>query len=330
MRELALLSAVFLTVAAGQTPSFDVATIKQAPPFDPAKMMSGGVRMGARIDGARAEYSMMSMADLICKAYDVKPHQVSGPDWMKTTRWDIQATIAEGATKDQVNLMLQSLLKERFKMEIHKESKEQNIYALVQAKGGAKLKESEPEPAPAAEPEGAPPKEEGGKDAKGGAAMGMTVNGEKMTMKQTGNGMVMKGGEMGQVKVTMNNGLIHMEYAKMTMAKLAEALSPMVDRPVNDETQLKGNYQVALDLAMADMMAMARKAGVNPGGGPGGPMGGPAPGAGGSRPADSVSDPGGSSSVFTAVEAMGLKLQPKKGPIPMIAVDHVEKTPTEN
>ena len=52
--------------------------------------------------------------------------------------------------------------------------------------------------------------------------------------------------------------------------------------------------------------------------------------AGGSRPADSESDPGGSSSVFTAVEAMGLKLQPKMGPILMIAVDHVEKTPTEN
>lgn len=330
MRALAFLP-LLLTVAAGQTTgplAFDVATIKQAGQPDPAKIMSGQMRVGAKIDGARADYNMMSLHDLICKAYDIKPHQLTGPDWMRSVRWDIQATLPDGAKPDQASAMLQTLLKDRFKLEVHKSNKEQNIYALVQAKGGHKLKDAEPDPAPP--PEGETPKEESAKDAKGQVGA-MTVNGEKMTMKQTSGGMVMRGGGMGQMKVTMNNGTIHMEFAKMTMAKLAEQLSPMVDRPVIDETQLTGNYQVTLEMAMADAMNMARKMGA-PMGGAGGP-GGPPPGmggGGGSRPAESATDPGGSSTAFTSVEQMGLKLQSKKGPVEMIVVDHLEKNPTEN
>ena len=345
MRALVFLFAVFSLAAAGQTapaavPSFDVATIKQSPPMDPAKMMSGQIRVGMKIDGARAEYSFLSLADLICAAYKIKSYQLTGPDWMKTVRWDIQATLPEGTNKDQVPEMLQTLLKERFKLTIHKDTKDHNVYALVQGKGGHKLKEAEPDPAPAAVAEAEAPKEEPAKDAKGGGQIGsMTVNGEKMTMKQTSNGMVMKGGEMGEVKTTMNNGLLRMEFAKVAMPAFAEMLTRFVDLPVNDETQLKGKYQVALELSMSEMMNMARQAGMAPGmggpppggGGPGGPGGGGAgAGAGGgSRPADSASDPG-ASTVFASVEQMGLKLTPRKGPVELIVVDHLEKTPTEN
>ena len=303
--------------------------------MEPAKMMSGQIRVGMKIDGARAEYSFMSLTDLICKAYDIKAHQLSGPDWMKTVRWDIQATLPEGATKDQAPAMLQALLKERFKMEIHKDTKELNVYALVQGKGGHKMKAAEPDPPPpVSESEGAP-KEEPAKDAKGGQVGSMTVNGEKMVMKQTSNGMVMRGGEIGEVKTTFNNGQLHMEFAKVEMVRFAEMLTKFVDRPVNDETQVKGKYQVALELSMSEMMNMARRAGMGPamGGGPGGPggpgVGGIGAGAGAARPADSASDPGGST-IFAAVEQLGLKLAPRKGPVEMIVVDHLEKTPTEN
>ena len=89
---------------------------------------------------------------------------------------------------------------------------------------------------------------------------------------------------------------------------------------------------------MSEMMNMARQAGMAPGmggppggGGPGGPGGGGggAGAGGGSRPADSASDPG-ASTVFASVEQMGLKLTPRKGPVELIVVDHLEKTPTEN
>ncbi len=301
--------------------------------MDPRKMMSGQMRLGAKIDGARAEYNFMSLNDLICSAYKIKPYQLTGPDWMKTQRWDIQATMAEGAKPEQAPEMLQSLLKERFKLEIRRDTKDVAIYALVQGKNGSKMKEAEPEPPPpaAAAPEKAAEEEaKAEKDAKAPGAGSMTVNGEKMTVKQTSTGATFSGGGVGTGKVTMNNGQMHMEYSAMEMSKLADMLTAFVDRPVLDETQLKGKYQVALDLSMADMMSAARKSGM------GGAMGGPPPGAAGgapgagARPAESASDPGASSSVFTAVEQMGLKLAPRKGPVEMIVVEKLEKSPTEN
>jgi uncharacterized protein (TIGR03435 family) len=319
-----------------------VATIKEAPPMDPSKVMNGRMRFGAKIDGARAEYSFMSLQDLICSAYKIKPYQLSGPDWMKTQRWEIQATMPEGVPADQAPLMLQALLKDRFKLEIHHDTKEHNIYALVQGKGGIKMKDAEPDPAPAppasseAPKEGAAPAAPAKEDTPPAKGQGgtMTVNGENITMKRTANGAVVSGGKMGSTKVSMNNGLIHMEFSKADMPGFVEMLTPFVDRPIFDETGLKGKYQIAVDLTMADMMNVARQSGMmgamgGPGMGPGGAGGGAgAPGA--ARPAESASDPGGSSSVFAAVEQLGLKLVPRKGPIETVVVDHLEKTPTEN
>ena len=344
MRPLVLLFIGFSLTVASQTPAppptpqgpaaFEVATIKQSPPMDPSKMMSGQMRVGVKIDGARAEYHFLSLADLICAAYKIKSYQLTGPDWMKTTRWDIQATLPDGTTPEQANVMLQALLKERFKLEIHRETKDHNIYALVQAKGGHKLKEAEPDPAPASAVtagEADPPKDDA-KDSKGPGGGTMTVNGEKMSIKQTSNGAIIKGGDGGTTKVSMNNGLMHMEMAKVAMPAFAEMLTRFVDRPVTDETQLKGKYQVAIDISMADMISVAKQAGM--GAGMGGPPPGAGPGAvvgiGGPRPAEGASDPGGSSSIFAAVEQMGLKLSPRKGPVELIVVDHLEKTPTEN
>jgi uncharacterized protein (TIGR03435 family) len=45
-------------------------------------------------------------------------------------------------------------------------------------------------------------------------------------------------------------------------------------------------------------------------------------------PADAASDPG--NSIFTAIQSLGLKLEPRKAPILMIVVDQVEKMPTDN
>jgi uncharacterized protein (TIGR03435 family) len=94
-------------------------------------------------------------------------------------------------------------------------------------------------------------------------------------------------------------------------------------RQVVDMTELKGNYQVAIDFALTDLLQMARSAGFDiPAGGPGGP---------GAGPAEAASDPGGAaSSITTAVQALGLKLEPRKAMVDQLIVDHVEKTPTEN
>jgi len=113
-------------------------------------------------------------------------------------------------------------------------------------------------------------------------------------------------------------------YGRVPLANglLSEMLTPFVDRPVVDMTELKGNYQVALDLSMEEVMAIARKAGAMiPGAGGGGDT---------SRsPAEAAADPSGSS-IFNTVQQLGLKLEARKAPIPQIIIDHVEKMPTEN
>jgi uncharacterized protein (TIGR03435 family) len=122
---------------------------------------------------------------------------------------------------------------------------------------------------------------------------------------------------------------LHMEGSKVTMAGFADMLTKFSQmsggggRQVVDMTGLKGNYEVALDFPLADLMNMARAAGIDM------PAlaGGAAPG---TSPAAAASDPGGSSSLFAAVQALGLKLEQRKAVVEQLVIDHVEKTPTEN
>jgi uncharacterized protein (TIGR03435 family) len=114
--------------------------------------------------------------------------------------------------------------------------------------------------------------------------------------------------------MTMVDGVMHVEASKMSMSMLVEALSRYVDHPVVDTTELKGNYQVVLDISQEDIRNVMRSVG----------MAGPvtAPGA------DSASEPG--SSIVNSVEQLGLKLQARKMPLDMIVIDRIEKLPTEN
>jgi uncharacterized protein (TIGR03435 family) len=103
---------------------------------------------GLRITGA-------SLRNLISLAYNVRPFQVSGgPQWMDTDRFDIEAraTTSDGdAAPDparareeqrQTGERLQSLLSDRFQLQLYRETREQPVYALVVARGGSKLRQS--------------------------------------------------------------------------------------------------------------------------------------------------------------------------------------------
>lgn len=300
---LAAGAAIGQTAAAG--PAFEVASVKPAAPLDRSQMLSGQMHIGMKIDAARVDIGGMSLADLIRVAYRVKPYQVSGPDWMTAERFDVLAKMPEGATREQVPEMLQALLAERFKLAVHRESKEHAVYALVVGKNGPKLKESAP-----------------GADAPAGgdapAALDVSVSGRGENTQVS-----ISGGPIGTAHMSMGpNGIMRLEAPKMNMAALADTLSRFFDRPVVDLTGLKGTYQVALDLSMEDLRNAARTMGMM---GPG--MGG---GREGTRPpSDAASDPGGLS-IFAAVQQLGLKLEPRKEPLDLIVIDHLEKAPTEN
>jgi uncharacterized protein (TIGR03435 family) len=76
-------------------------------------------------------------------AYDISPLQVSGvPNAFFQERYDIEATCEEPMTKELLPHLLRSLLEERFHLSIHRELKEQPVYALIVGKGGSKLRET--------------------------------------------------------------------------------------------------------------------------------------------------------------------------------------------
>jgi uncharacterized protein (TIGR03435 family) len=75
-------------------------------------------------------------------AYNVQEYQLTAPSWVNDERYDITAK-ADGRTpEDQLRAMLQTLLKERFKLELHRQTKVMQVYALVVAKGGHKMQET--------------------------------------------------------------------------------------------------------------------------------------------------------------------------------------------
>ena len=309
-----LLAAVALGQTPPPAPAFEVASVKPAAPLGRGQLLSGQMHVGMTIDAARVDIGSMSLADLIRVAYRVKPYQISGPDWMASARFDVLAKLPEGASREQVPEMLQALLAERFKLKVHRERKEQAVYALVVGKNGPKLEESLPDadaPADAAAPSPAD---------NANPQVRVTGRGENTSVSITGGGIGTAHMSMG------SNGTMRLEAPRMTMTALADSLSRFFDRPVVDLTELKGSYQVALDLSMGDLLNAARSVGfVAPG--MGGGMGGGRDGA--RPPADAASDPAGTS-IFAGVQQLGLKLEPRKAPIDLVVVDHLEKTPTEN
>lgn len=284
--------------------------------------MSGQAHIGISIDSARVDIGSLSLADLIRTAYRMKPYQVSGPDWMASERFDILAKLPEGAPKEKVPEMLQALLADRFKMTSHCENKEHPAYALIVGKSGPKLKDADPAtaPPPAAD---APP-------AKGGLVMGSGEYQVRVEPSGDRRGATVSSPQFGQMKISAGEaGMMRMEFTRMTMQNLADTLSRYTDKPVLNLTELTGSYQVTLDLSIEDLRNVARAAGMGMAMGPGsGMMNRAREGEAARGPAESASTPGGS--IFTAIQALGLKLEARKLPVEMLIIDHIEKAPTDN
>jgi uncharacterized protein (TIGR03435 family) len=299
------------TSAFSQTGAFDVATIKPSAPLDMAKLAANAQagqmpRFGAHIDGSRADYTYMSLKDLIANAYKVKPAQVTGPDWLAAERFDISAKLPEGATSDDAPRMLEALRVERFHLIGHRETQEHPVLALVVAKGGPHLKEAPPPTEDPPDPDS--PKGPG-----------------SITRNPDGTSTVNMGAK-GTFTQRMDGQTLHMQASSVTMEGFADMLTGLLGkgaggRQVLDQTGLKGHYQVAVDLSIADIIASARAQGMDI----------PTPR---TTPSDTsgiptASDPGGST-IYASVEALGLKLENRKAPVEQIVIDRIEKTPTEN
>jgi len=308
-------------------PVFQVATVKPSP-LTMAKLMAevraGRMpRLGPHIDGALATYTYMSLKGLIANAFGVKGYEIVGPAWLNKERFDIQAKIPDGVSKDEAPKMLQALLKDRFKLAAHRDTKQEKVLALVVAKNGPKLKKS---PLETSAVDMNAPLKPGQKRMK-------TPNGPVLMTKNADGSTTMNMGKRGTVtmKFDPQARTMTLQSSKVTMAGFAGMLTNMLrmgggsGRQVVDRTGLKGNYQVALTLSMAALMAAARAQGMVP------PKGSTSGQGWGASPGLAPSEPGGTGeSVFASVKKLGLKLEPRKGKVEELVIDHIEKTPTAN
>ena len=209
-------------------PEFEAASIKPSPPPTvlPTRQPNGA--NGARFEGGCRRWPQtadprlftcenISLRSLILAAYGVFSNQLSAPD-LPSTRFDLRATVPEGARMEQLSLMLQSLLEDRFKLRVHREKREMPRYELVIAKGGPKFKES----APVA--------------AKDDDATFMTG---PPKLDQDGYPIV---GPRGGTVIVKDKARMH--NPEMTMQALASQLSSQLEAPVTDATSLTGKYDI--------------------------------------------------------------------------------------
>lgn len=270
-------------------PSFEVVSIK------PDRSDDG--RMMFRSAPGKFTMTNTTIKFIIEFAYNIKDFQLSGgPSWISSDHYDIDAKIEDSVAdalqkvsqdqrQEQVRLMFQSMLADRFNLKLEREMKELPVFALVVAKGGPRLTPTaDAPPAPAGDGPGGPPTGFGG----GG-----------------GGG---RGGGRGPGKTfSIGRGQINLSGAPLSA--LADALSRQADiaRVVVDETGLKGDYDIALKWT------------------PEGPVqlnGQDTNSASGTAP---LPDPAGVSIFTAIQDQLGLKLESRKAPTETFAIAHIDK-----
>jgi uncharacterized protein (TIGR03435 family) len=134
---LILATALLALSAAAQTPpapSFEVASVKINKDFNPANRATGASKITAQPGSLTMHNVNLTM--IIAWAYHVQRPQVSGPSTMDSQRYDIAAKADRPANGDDLRLMLQSLLAERFNFKSHRITKEMEALALLVPKQG--------------------------------------------------------------------------------------------------------------------------------------------------------------------------------------------------
>jgi uncharacterized protein (TIGR03435 family) len=133
------ISAILISLSFGaalfaQQPEFEVASVKSIPP-----PMDGHISTRMSTDDRLVNYSNVTLKDVIAVAWGIPKFRVDGPAWLDNERYTISAKVPSGAESAQIPAMFQSLLRDRFGLMFHRESREMGILALVVAKGGSKL-----------------------------------------------------------------------------------------------------------------------------------------------------------------------------------------------
>jgi uncharacterized protein (TIGR03435 family) len=146
-----------LAAQAPDSAHFEAASVKLSAPWDGGSSMAS-LRILSWEGGpgtaspTRLTIRNFILSGLVENAYGIQPFQLeglpTGGGGINGDKFDIDATLPAGATKQQARLMLQDLLVQRFRLKFRWEKKEGPVYALVVGSKGHKLKESPPDAKP--------------------------------------------------------------------------------------------------------------------------------------------------------------------------------------
>lgn len=121
-------------------PAFEVASVTPCKPGTPEPPGEHAGMVQFTYPGGRFRASATTLKFLLEWAYDIQPAQHSGgPSWIETDRYDIVAKAEGNATDDQMKLMVQTLLADRFKLKFHHETKELSAYVISVGRTAPKL-----------------------------------------------------------------------------------------------------------------------------------------------------------------------------------------------
>ncbi len=209
---------------AQQAPIFEAASVKAQVDSRGRGSMRGGPGTS---DPGQIIFTNVTLMNVLLRAYDAKPYEIIGSDWLSSRRYDIVAKIPPGTTKEQFNLMLQNLLAERFHLGLHHENKEIQGYELVVGKGGPRLKASPEAGSDPSQPElTSPPKT----DANGFPQLDRP-------------GLVMMEGVKGKAVVSF------LTAKAQPVSALADLVSKEFRMPILDKTGLAGKFDFTLEFA---------------------------------------------------------------------------------
>lgn len=289
-------------------PRFEVVSIH------PASAQPDGRRCArtSTRDGGRVQVGCTSLKELLSES-GVPNTRLVVPDWMEGgLRFDISAKLPDGATRDQIPQMFQSLLEDRFGLTFHHEVRDRPILALVVAKGGLKVQPAAPESAQPAWVAAAAKSLASSPGVRSLSVEG--PDGGQMSILQTPSmGFVWR-------SVRKSNQIVHYEAPSITSEGLAELVvmvtaSFRLGEEIRDMTGLKGRYQADFEVSLADLADVKAEIMTRPGDAAG---------------QEAQLQDAQLGVVQDALKKLGLQLEPRKAPVELFVIDHLEKTPTEN
>ena len=287
-------------IDAGGKMEFDVASVKLDTAAPSAQTVHSNVSLTVgdvySPNGGLLRAADFLLADYLTFAYKMTSDQLTSlrpqlPKWAVTNRFDIEARAQGNPTKDQMRLMMQSLLADRFKLAFHYETRQLPVFKLVLLKPGKTGPQLQPHPADSpcssAPPEPSAPGPAPAPPATVAGGFPVVCGGQVFMASAPGH--IRDGGR----------NIIPGRIATI-LALLSGIGETGVDRPILDQTGLTGTFDFYIDFAPR--------------------FNGPLPAG-----SDFSPDTNGPTFLEAVQEQLGLKLEPDKGPVDVPVLDHIEE-----